>query len=1056
MQFSIPRLLFVLTAVVVLLAPTAAWAQVTGTFGGTVQDSTGALIPGADISLTSNSTGVVRNTISSDNGAFVFASLPVATYVMRVEMPGFSSLEQTDISVESGSDRRQNFSLRVGQVSETVTVEGGAVMVDTVGSEQRSGIGERQIDVLPNANRNITNLLELNPAVTVNAAQGNRSVRLNGMGGEASSYTMDGVEASGGTEGNIISQYQSRNNVDLISTEGIVEVQVVKGIVPAEVSNTVSGQVNVISRSGTSEVHGTVFEMYQSHNFNGRNPFLATTPKSVYNQYGASVGFPVVSTGVVDQSFGFVAWESYRDSSALRRSDDVPTQYSRDRALSSPAFDDAERAILNQVFDPIPLPNTPSTLSACDSCGGNFSGGQYNTQRSELAQDDTFLAKGDIHFTDGSHVAFTYNRLDPDFNQSRIVQEADREWHDSNNRVAVNWDKATGTWVFESRFGYTLIDQNRPGGFFENNQATVLGEETFFAGLRLPRINVRGNGEFGTLPGETWNADSQTFNVDNKIGYISGNHHIKFGGSWRLKYGNRGNPEMPSFTYNAADDFFNNRITNNANYTFGEPIHNLRTFMFGGFIQDDWKVTPRFTLNVGLRYDFTSNAAATRREDTGGRDVVYLNLKGPSDWNLFDFGTPRLGNAFEHDPINLSPRLGFNFNPDGEGRTVIRGGFGMMSAGTVIGVWRDPVQDGLFLPRRQVFRGDVLAGLQDNDGFRLRTLNQIARDTVVANNSVGTPTPFTTVDENWTAPYSMNWTLGVQRELVEDLLFEVDYVGQRGVQFPMFRQPNAPNRQTGVTPNPALGGIVWYVDTSQQSFYNAMQMNLRKRFTRNISYGFTYAFGKSLATGGSDLGTRFGSDNVPCCQDFFRHDLSRGRITGDITHNMTSNWYWQLPGPDGGAAGAVLGGWSFSGIVRAQTGTPIGITQNGDFSANRPNIVGTDPQAAKFDNAGETLQFWNPANISLAPNSPGGVNLVGNANRSLVSRPNFWGSDLSFAKDFSMTEDVRVQFRWDLINAFNHINEGAPRSNFSGSRFGRIERIAGGVRTSQINLKLIF
>ena len=1008
--------------------------------------------------MTSNSTGVVRNTISSDTGAFVFSSLSPATYVLRIEMPGFSALEQTGIEVRSAEDLRDTFVLRVGQVSETVTVEGGAVMVDTVGSEQRVGLGEQQIDRLPNANRNITNLLALNPAVTVNTGS-QRSARLNGMGGEASSYTMDGVEASGGTEGNILSQYQGRNNVDLISTEGIVEVQIVKGIVPAEVSNTVSGQVNIISRSGTSEVHGTVFHLYQSHNFNGRNPFLSTRPKSVYNQYGASVGFPVVSTGIVDQSFGFVAWESYRDVTAQRRRQDVPTQYSRDTALSAPAFDDAERSILNQVFSPIPLPNNAATLNACTAgpfCTGANTGGEYATQRAEKAQDDTMLFKGDLHFIDGSHVAFTFNRLDPDFNNSRIVPEADREWHDSNNRIAFNWDKATGVWVFESRFGFTRIGQNRPGNFFEQNQATVLGQETFFAGLRLPRIQVRGDGDWQTLPGETWNADSDTYNVDNKIGYISGNHHVKFGGTYRLKFGNRGNPEMPVFRFNDNNAFFNNDVDNLINYTFGEPIHNLRTFMFGGFIQDDWKVTPTFTLNIGIRYDFTSNADATRRADTGARDVVYLNLKTPSDWNQFDYGTPRLGNAFDHDPVNLSPRLGFNYNPDGEGRTVIRGGFGMMSAGTVIGVWRDPVQDGLFLPRRQIFRGDVLQGLKDNFGFRLRTLNQIARDTVVAQNSVGIPTPFTTVDEGWKAPYSMNWTLGVQREVVQDLLFEVDYVGQRGVHFPMFRQPNAPNRQTGVTPNPALGGIAWHVDTTQQSFYNALQMNLRKRFTRNISYGFTYAFGRSLATGGSDLGTRFGSDNSPCCQDFFHANLSRGRVTGDVEHNMTANWYYEVPGPSGGFAGAVAGGWSISGIVRAQTGTPVSPSQSGDFSSNRPNLVGTDPNAAKFDNFDETLQFWNPAALSIAPDTAGGVNSIGNVNRSLVDRPAFWTSDISMAKDFNLTEGTRLQFRWDLINAFNHINEGGPRNNMSGSRFGRIESISGGVRTSQVNLKIIF
>ena len=275
MLSSLCKRLLLLAAVFLVISPSTTWAQrTTGTFGGTLEDETGALIPGADVTLTSDSTGFVRRAITTDTGVFIFSSLPPATYKLTIEMPGFRTLEQIGLEVRSADDPRDTFVLQVGEVTETVTVEGSSVMVDTVGSEQRMGLGQQQIDVLPNPNRNITNLLVLNPAVTVVAGRGNRRTRLNGMGGEASTYTMDGIEASGSTEGNIISQYQGRNNIDVISVEGIVEVQIIKGIVPAEVSNTVSGQVNIITRSGTNEVHGSLFHLYQSHIFNGRNPFM--------------------------------------------------------------------------------------------------------------------------------------------------------------------------------------------------------------------------------------------------------------------------------------------------------------------------------------------------------------------------------------------------------------------------------------------------------------------------------------------------------------------------------------------------------------------------------------------------------------------------------------------------------------------------------------------------------------------------------------------------------------------------------------------------------------
>ena len=372
---STTNCLLALGLAVFLVVGTAAAQRTTGSIGGTVLDESGAVLPGVDISVTSEGTGVVRNTLSNESGIFAVPGLIPGVYTLSIEMPGFRRFEQTEIQVESARDIRDNYTMQVGAVSETITVTGGQTLVSTVASEQRSGLTNTQLIELPNANRNITNWLSLSPAVTLSRGDTtNRAVSLNGMGGQSSSYTMDGVEASGQPDGNQMGQYQGQNKVDLLSTEAIQEVQIIKGVVPAEYTNTVSGQVNIITKSGGSEVHGTAFHLYQGAFGNAQDPFLNSKPNIVYNQFGASVGFPIIQDtgGIVDSAFGFFSYEGYEERRNLSRNQDVPTALARSVLRSSPNFDSRELQILDLMLDNTPEPNRPGTIDndTCSACGG--------------------------------------------------------------------------------------------------------------------------------------------------------------------------------------------------------------------------------------------------------------------------------------------------------------------------------------------------------------------------------------------------------------------------------------------------------------------------------------------------------------------------------------------------------------------------------------------------------------------------------------------------------------------------------------------------------------
>jgi outer membrane receptor protein involved in Fe transport len=1038
----------------VFLFGATGWAQrTTGSLGGFVQDSSGAVIPGAEVTVTNEATGVVWNAVSEEQGAFVVLNLPPGTYTLAIRLVGFKSFQEKGIGVESARDLRGKYVLEVGQVVETVTVQGATSLVNTIGAEQRVGVERLQISELPNPNRNITNLLILNPAVVAFGGSGDhRGLRLNGMGGQSASYTMDGVDASGGTEQNQISQYSGRNRVDLISIDGVQEVQIIKGVVPAEYGDTVSGQVNVISRSGTSQIHGSLFHLYQGARFNAKDPFLGTAPKPnvVYNQYGGSVGFPIFQArklGIFEQAFGFFAYEGYEERRAGRRQDTFPTQKARDEIMASTRFDSREKSLWKLTLDPLPLPNVPTSI---DSRG---LGGLYVTARGDRAEDDTMLLKGDVHLADKSQLSVTWNRLEPSFVLAQTIALADRNWLDSNNRIAGSWFKATRHWNFESRMGWTRVTQERVENIWNELRDPANSKETVFGERRVPSIDTA---EYGTIAGEIWTSDSTSWKVDQKIGYIKGNHNVKFGGSLRHWSGQRINPEMPAMDFRNHDDVLANKISF-VDYTFGEPAHLAKIYNFGLFAQDDWKVRPNFTLNLGVRYDYFSNMTAEPTDLTGSIFMTYLNLEPPTNWPSFNFGKPLIATAaIQPDRFNFGPRFGFNWDVGGNRKMIVRGGFGVMFAPITPSNWKDPIQD-LFVPRRFNPSTQEIADL----GVRFGTLNGDMRPKVVEITSGKgfNPVPFTLINPYLQEPYSMTYTLGIQRELMQDMVLEVDYVGQRGVKFPLFRAVNPPDRVTGQRPNPKLVGTSLYMDESNQSLYSALQMGLKKRFTKNLSYGFTYAWGRALAIGGADLGNRFASDTPEnWVQEFFDPKLGRGRTLADIEHNFTANWYYRLPGPVSGFMRNIAGGWNFSGIVRAQTGPPIGAFQatHGGRRVQTADILVSDFDQTWFPDYRQTLQFWNPAAFARVPLSNGIPVHAGNSSNSLVSRSGFQTVDLSLGKDFSVTEGMRVRLRWDWFNSFNHVRLGGPQGNVDRARFGEIRGLGGGMRTAQLNLRFEF
>src|SRR5262245_5090024 len=317
--------LVVLTVFSALLLPALPLhAQVTtGTLVGQLRDGTGAVIPGATVVATHEGTGVSREAVTDANGEFVLSALPSGAYTVRIELTGFKSLQNKGIELGAGQTVRQTFVAELGALSETVTVSGQSPLVDTSASLQADRLGSQEVRELPVSRRNLTNLMSLTPGVSTSGAG---DVQMNGVAAGGTGLTVDGTEANSNPEARSLAQYGGQNQISVMSLDSIAEVQIVKGVLPAEYGGVAGGQVNVISRSGSNSFHGSAFYAGQNEKFNARPFFAPAKPVGTFNQYGGTLGGPVIH----NKAFFFGTYEGYHEEVQVNLDQVVPYQATRD------------------------------------------------------------------------------------------------------------------------------------------------------------------------------------------------------------------------------------------------------------------------------------------------------------------------------------------------------------------------------------------------------------------------------------------------------------------------------------------------------------------------------------------------------------------------------------------------------------------------------------------------------------------------------------------------------------------------------------------------------
>ncbi|MDA2926437.1 carboxypeptidase regulatory-like domain-containing protein [Acidobacteria bacterium AH-259-G07] len=1059
-----------ISAALLILMAGSLSAQTTASIFGTVTDQTTAVVPGTEISATNTLTNEVRRTLTNNLGYYSFPELPVGVYTVQATLPGFKTALRGGIQLSLNRNAKVDIELTVGETTDNVTVLGDAPLVESTTNEMGSLVDQRRIVDLPLNGRNTLSLVSLIPGaqqLKTGNAQGfvENKVNINGLREEQSNWLLDGVDNT--------SPLRNYGN-DVPNPDAIQEFRVITNNYGAEYGRSVGAVVNVITRSGSNEYHGSLFHFHRNRALNARNFFQPDTTPLVQNQFGGTFGGPIIK----DKSFFFGSYQGFRRKvNDFKNSALVPTGAERagdfsksvDRKgnpvkITDPLTDKpfpnsiipperVSQVALNYLDLAVPLPNFPAN-------GPNG----LSQSAGEARDNDQFLVKIDHHFSENHTLSGAYFWSDS-ADEQRFVKEIDFAARTIKTRQH-NFNIHEYWTISPTKLNHFRATFSRSAG---NRKVTPddvsindLGGN--FSPLPVgpqmpPDFDVKGYFDAGSAFGGPKVANH--YILADTFSWTRGRHDFKFGvEGWLRRLTDVSTaPRMGgefvfdgSFTGNSAADLMLGLVDK---LTYGiQSYKSNNSWAFYGFGQDKFRVTPKLVLTLGLRYELDTwpvhplDQLITYR---AGRQSSCVPQASEGILFPCDDGIARAG--IDNDLNNFAPRFGFAYDLLGDGKTIVRAGYGISYAFTVF---------------------NVLQGGQVSIPFALR---ETLRDTTLEDPYApigGSPFPFNKDLDNLKFPakssysfqnpdmrtgYVQQWNLSIQRQIGNDWSAEVAYVGNAGRKLLSSLDINSPLRAPDATKkNIDQRRPLWPTFKQMQqndgfvnSSYHAFQARVEKRFSRGFTLLGSYTLSKWI-----DDESWHSSRSRLADQRNFR--LNRGLGEEDRRQMFILSWLWDLPSFSqwSGPARAILGGWSVNGIATFYAGIPVRLRSNkdndfdGNSSGDRPDVVG-DWKLSPNRSRNEVIQAWFNAD-AFEPNQPG---QLGNAGRNFMIGPGSKNFDFALSKDVRISESHRVQFRAEMFNGFNWVNLGSPEGRVNRSTFGKI-RSAGSPRIFQFGLKYIF
>jgi len=1010
--------LFLFLLAALIAAPALAQTQL-GTLFGTVTDTSGAVVPGAEVSVENVSTGLKRDGRTDKTGEYQLVGLPTGRYTLRVQKEGFQTEVREGIALSPGAVIGINLSLVLGKVSVHVTVEASVSRLDTSTTAIGGMIAERSLTALPLDGRDLFKVAILQPGVAPTPS-GAPSLLSNGKAGQVSingmrpSWTnvlIDGMDANDPVFG-----YSPAGASGLfLGLEDFVEVRILTQTFGSEYGTNGGGVIEAITKSGSNHFHGSLFELHRDAALDARNYFDLSSrpiPPFVRNQFGASIGGPVAR----DRTFFFVSYEGFREVQASTAIATVPDALAHQGLL--PAANDpsactspSPSGCVSVAIDPRIQPFL-ALLPPSNGADNGDGTGDLITADKGATYEHHGMVRVDHNFS-STHSLFARYVVDDSSSLVPYFGTPPGTYvpgfpvgHDARNHYfSVQDRRDLGHQLFnELRFGInrttasTSIVDTHPGLSISRVPGRPFGMLDV-AGMSFIGYNIEVPlGDFSTV-----------YQIQEQVSRTTGHQTLRFGGEFRRIQSNGPLDAavnglysftdlspfgFPAHSDNPALEFFLQALP--LSYLGSAPSmsdshRDYRQSVTSGFAQDYVRVTSRLTLSGGLRYDFYSNPS-----EVHGRLSVIRNP-------VTDSG-PTVGKVFAGTPADLlSPQAGFAWNIFGDGKTVLRGGSG---------IFRDQFPVILFGIDRFL-----------PPFFGINTL--IFPSFPSPQNAVLTQPLFliqTTYHPKF--PYALQYNLNLEREITRGTILSAGYFGARGNHLARAGEQNPFEPALGHRFNPNLPSPLQMVLTDAQSFYNSFQLSVSRQHTDNLSWQVFYTFSHSI----DDASNTFLIDavNEPESQDIFNRKGSRGRSGFDIRHNFVGNVVYELPF----GRGRGFGGWQISGIASVHSNvpfTPVLSFDNADLQsvviAERPNLIG-NPYSAVCPNGtrvGTPACWFNPSAFALPP--PG---QFGTAGRDILRGPGFAQFDLAVQKSFQVREGMKIMLRAEAFNLLNHPNFAVP------------------------------
>ena len=1061
----------------------------TGIIEGAVSDPAHAAIANARITVTNLDTGFTQSVITPTTGLFRFGSLPVGGYSLAVEAEKFAKYRQQPIQVNVSQTVRVDVPLELATVRDTVTVMGDAPIVDSSTNTLGAVVTGHEILQLPLNGRNFTQLglLQAGAApLTGGLAQAGGPMRqgetyaVNGTRPEQNTYLVDGAQNLNRMDGGYALK---------IPVDAIAEFRILTGTAPAEYGGTAGATTSVVTKSGSNAVHGDVYEFLRNDRLDTRNFFSTGVEPLKQNQFGGTAGGPIRR----DRLFFFGYYEGFRNKQGLTTSAIVPTALER-----TGDFSDLGQPLLNLATGGTPFPGnrlpsqaiSPVALNVLNMYPeGNVSPSLY---RATVVGTNFYdQAGGRVDFNASSHdQLFARFAWSGGYDINPVsVRGTPVPGFPTRDNVTTDSAEVSHTHTFSGSatnsaritflryaFDFDLrLNQTPPSALgFQFTPANDLGTGP-------PFFNIVGYSPIGGAITGPRNSAQDSYQAQEAFSWVRGAHSARFGFEYL-------NTRINMFQAIAPDAFFvfatfptNASI---ANVLLGAPVtfyqglgdfhRDLRNWDAGAYAQDEWRISPRFTLNYGVRYERVNPITEGRNRLNGFVPGVQSTVFPTAPVGLLFPGDPGMGAGIAKGDNAFMPRVGLAWDPHGDGRWAVRAGYGL---------FYDQFQNGPGVASQGPISSLPWAQFNQYSGAGINFANPYAGHQYPQPNTFVQPSTVFAIDPTARAPYVQDWNFGIQHSIFNRYLLEVRYVGTKGTRLPRNIEANPAVFGPGATSQnadqrrvyagcPAGGGPCTYSTIAElanitNSTYEAGQATLSRRYANGLQFSVSYWFSKaldyhsSMNLAGASSQPLAGENDL--AQNPFDLAAEHGPSLFDARHRVVSSATWQPQFAKGGSALArhILGGWELNLIATHNSPTPYTVydSTNVSLQANSPPISGipaSRPNLVGNPNDGpHTLGAWLNASAFQRLDPVAQAGQFGNAGRNIARGPAFTDFDASITRMFSIRESIRLQFRAESFNIANHANFGLPVGDMNSPNFNQV-LTAGEPRLMQFALKLLF